>query len=144
MIIFAIMTPQNILQHKNLRSTAFRKQVLNVFLDTEGALSQEQIASSIGDFDRITLYRTLKIFLEKGVLHEVVIPGEEGRFALCDLECSHHEQEHLHHHIHFQCTMCNTVTCIDLPEGIELKLPEHQVNQWSINAQGYCKTCQTR
>lgn len=136
-------TPVDILQKKKLRNTAFRQQVLDVFLANEGAISQEKIAESLGEHDRITLYRTIKVFIEKGILHEVALPGEDERYALCAPECTHKHEEHLHQHIHFQCSNCNTVSCIDLPENIQLSLPNYQVKQWSINAQGLCTTCAT-
>ena len=58
------------LEQSNLRKTAIRKEVLQLFLKAKGnALSSRDIESQLENPDRITLYRTLRTFEEKGLIH---------------------------------------------------------------------------
>src|SRR5690554_3310720 len=61
----------DILRDKNLRVTPFRKEVLEIFLENEHAISIQDIEEALVEFDRITLYRTIKSFTNKGVIHEI-------------------------------------------------------------------------
>ena len=66
---------KNLLLSKKLRITDFRLAILDIFNRYENSISTEQIENELGKFDRITLYRTLKIFKENGIIHEITMPG---------------------------------------------------------------------
>src|SRR5690554_7985054 len=53
-------TGMDILRDKNLRVTPFRKEVLEIFLENEHAISIQDIEEALVEFDRITLYRTIR------------------------------------------------------------------------------------
>ena len=71
-----------LLKGKRLRLTSFRKEVLQVFMDNDKAIAVSDIEDALNDFDRITLYRTIKSFIEKGLIHEIVMPGDVKKLAL--------------------------------------------------------------
>ncbi len=131
---------QNTLKSHKLRTTACREQVLEVLMNKNSALSHGDIEQELqSDFDRVTIYRTLKSFLEKGIIHKVL--DDEGlRYALCKDNCS--EEHHRHDHVHFKCTSCGETNCIQdvvvpplaLPAGYE----SHDVN---LLIQGICPAC---
>jgi len=57
-----------ILSSYSLRNTNSRKDILEVFLKEGKALSQKNIEDTIsGECDRVTIYRTLSTFLDKGI-----------------------------------------------------------------------------
>ncbi|PCI04880.1 MAG: Fur family transcriptional regulator [Flavobacteriaceae bacterium] len=130
---------RNLLKDKKLSETPFRKEVLEVFGNYSNAISMSVIEKGLKDYNRITLYRTIKIFLEKGLIHEIALSGEPSNYALCDSTCS--SELHQHQHVHFKCTLCETVTCVEVAEFPSLHLPNYQIEQLEIQASGICKVC---
>jgi Fe2+ or Zn2+ uptake regulation protein len=58
------------LKTHQLRNTTCREEVIGLFHRKAIALSHSDLESNLGNlFDRVTLYRTLKTFVEKGILH---------------------------------------------------------------------------
>lgn len=133
---------ENILRNKQLRATPFRKEVLSVFLNNEHAISAQDIEETLGEHDRITLYRTIKSFIKNGVIHEIVMPGDIKKMALCDPVCDHDDGLHEHNHIHFQCSNCEEVFCVEVDEFPEVNLPGFNIKELEIQAKGICKNCQ--
>ena len=56
---------------KQIRNTPFRLDGSKLFKASKNAISLKEIERNL-TFDRITLYRTLKLFIEKGLIHEVL------------------------------------------------------------------------
>ena len=133
------MTAKELLKSKKLNVTDFRLSVLNIILKAENAVALEQIETGLGNFDRITLYRTIKSFKEKGIIHEIVLPDSTKKLALCSDGCDGHD--HQHEHIHFHCENCKEVYCIDIPKFPEIELSGFSVSQVEIQAKGRCSNC---
>ena len=135
---------EQVLKSKNIRVTGFRIQVLELFENRKHALEINDVEEGLGVHDRITLYRTIKTFIDKGVLHEIVLPGESKKLALCDSSCGAPEDNHGHHnheHIHFQCVKCGQVECMDEVSYPSIKLPGYTVQEVNVSAKGFCRTC---
>ena len=132
---------ENLLKNKNLRLTPFRKEVLEVFTSTPNAISIGDIEANLKQFDRITLYRTIKSFIEKGVIHEIVMPGDIKKMALCPHDCSSESHIHTAQHIHFRCTTCENIFCIDLNEFPEIVIPKFKIDTIEIQGTGTCEGC---
>ena len=67
----------NTLQKNELRHTGCREDTLLLFFDEDTALSHGNLEKTLGQkYDRVTIYRTLKTFVEKGILHKVL--DEDG------------------------------------------------------------------
>jgi len=132
---------KTLLKNKKLRFTAFRKEVLDVFLNTPNAVSIGDIEERLKQFDRITLYRTIKSFMEKGLIHEIVMPGDIKKLALCPAECSSVNHVHTGQHIHFRCKMCENIFCLDLHEFPEINIPKFKVDSIEIQGSGICNVC---
>lgn len=128
-----------LLKNKKIRVTEFRLEVLSLFKKNKHALSLHTIEKNLISFDRITLYRTLKTFVNKGVLHEVVIPNDDKKYALCNEGCT--SEKHEHQHIHFKCVTCEEVYCKELNEFPEVTIKGFMINQIELNATGYCSNC---
>jgi Fur family ferric uptake transcriptional regulator len=135
------MEATDLLKKHNLRKTATRTEVLKEYLSAGKALSHAELESKLGThFDRVTLYRTLNSFEEKGLLHKVYDETGTVRFSLCSDHCdvSSHEDDH----VHFHCTKCGNSYCLDLPIP-EMNLPNDlMINDVYMVANGICKTCQ--
>lgn len=132
---------KNLLATKKVRETPFRLAVLEVFNNHKNAISLSTIENELGKHDRITLYRTLKTFSEKGIVHEITMPEGEKRMALCADDCAHTGSEHKHQHIHLECKVCNEVLCVELEQFPTIGLKDHTIDSLEILAKGTCPSC---
>jgi Fur family ferric uptake transcriptional regulator len=131
----------DILKRNQLSVTDSRKKILELFLTSPGALAHADIEKNTGEvFDRVTVYRTLQTFVEKGIIHNIPTTDNSILYALCkhDCEAGHHHDNH----VHFICDKCSKTICLDdvtipevkLPKGFTPKHAEMVVN-------GVCDDC---
>lgn len=136
------MTTDHILKRNQLSITDSRKRILELFLVNDGALAHADIEKKTDEkFDRVTIYRTLQCFLEKGIIHTIPTADNSVRYALCKDDCStgHHHDNH----VHFVCTECNTTICLEDVVIPEVKLPRgFQPTEVQMIVSGICKNCQ--
>src|SRR3954466_11763788 len=112
----------DILRQNQLSVTDSRKKILELFQGQGGALAHNDIEKRTGEkFDRVTVYRTLHSFLEKGIIHTIPTADNSVRYALCKDNCS--EGHHHDNHIHFLCRDCGTTICLDNVNIPDVKLP---------------------
>jgi Fur family ferric uptake transcriptional regulator len=132
---------KDILKRNNLSLTGSREKILGLFLKQEGALAHGDIERRAGEkFDRVTVYRTLQTFVEKGIIHAIPTADNSIRYALCKDNCS--EGHHHDHHIHFVCTHCHNTYCLDDVVTPEIKLPKGYItSQIEVVVEGICKAC---
>lgn len=130
----------SILNEFKLRITPVRQFILGLFLEREFAISHTDIDEEINEsLDRITVYRTLKTFVKKGLIHQV--PDDKGviKYALCSNACS--PSNHRHDHVHFKCLKCGQTNCLNISIP-SIKLPKgYASNDTSLLIQGVCKHC---
>jgi Fur family transcriptional regulator, ferric uptake regulator len=131
-----------ILKDYDLRTTTSRSAILRLFLKNSFALSYSDIEREIAvTFDRVTVYRTLKTFLDKGVIHKVLDDAGSLKYALCSEPCSTHE--HHHEHVHFKCIKCGHTSCLEDVTIPEVKLPKgFNIAEVNLLIQGTCNRCQ--
>lgn len=133
---------QQLLLDYGLRKTGCRQEVLRQLLLNSCALSHADLEKLIGDrYDRVTIYRTLYSFEEKGLIHSINDVSGAVKFALCQQEsCA--KQHHHDNHIHFSCTTCGQTFCLNDTNIPPIALPQgYQVEQLHFSAQGICKSC---
>ena len=130
-----------ILEKHELRKTPFRLKVLELFLDSRSnALTNHDLEKNLKDFDRITLYRTLRTFEKSGIVHQAIDGSNESKFALCHNDCTEHHHED--NHAHFLCQSCNKTYCIDNVVNQKFELPEHfSLSQVHVALSGTCAEC---
>lgn len=110
------------LKKHQLSITDSRKAILALFMEADGALAHMDIESSTGDeYDRVTIYRTLQTFVDKGIIHTIPSADNAIRYALCKEACS--EGHHHDNHIHFMCDDCGTTYCLDHVQIPNMQLP---------------------
>lgn len=133
---------KNTLKNHDLRLTGGREDILQVFLGEENALSHSDIENKLGErLDRVTIYRTLKTFLDKGLLHKVLDDEGGTKYALCRGGCS--QKTHHHDHVHFKCSKCGNTTCIESVHIPVFSLPMgYQRQEVNMLVQGVCPNCQ--
>jgi len=129
----------NKLLSRNIKPTAMRQLVLQILMEQETAISLPELEQEFEKADKVTLYRTLKTFKEKQLIHSIEDGTGSLRYALCDDSCSC-EPEDLH--LHFFCNKCGKTYCIkdspipkpDLPNGFEFSSANFVIN-------GICANC---
>ena len=133
---------EQILGEKSLRRTQTRSDILAIFLQSEAALSEPELEKAInGRCDRVTIYRTLSTFLDKGILHKVLDDTGAMRYALCAENC-HDGHEHQHDHVHFKCEECGKTICVDEVRIPSVQLPDgYQLSGVNMLLQGTCPNC---
>jgi Fur family ferric uptake transcriptional regulator len=128
------------LKKAGIRHTMPRMAVLSALLEAHRPLSIDQLADDLADLkaDKATIYRTLMVFVEKGIAHQVDIGDRVFRFAACGDE--HHRQSHAH----FVCRKCGELECIDDEIGSFPLHPApkgHIVEEQEILLRGLCPDC---
>lgn len=128
------------LREHDLRNTSCREDVLAILTQNNAALSHGEIERELDNrFDRVTIYRTLKTFVDKGIIHKVL--DEEGlRYAVCKDQCS--GPQHHHDHLHFKCTVCGLTNCIENITIPAIQLPPgYRSIETNLLIQGICPLC---
>ena len=130
-----------ILKRNGLSITESRKKILELFLDSDGALAHADIEKNTDtSFDRVTVYRTLQTFVDKGIIHQIPTTDNSVLYALCKHNC---EQGHHHdNHVHFICNVCDKTFCLDDVTVPDVKLPNgFTPAQAAMVVTGVCLDC---
>ena len=131
----------DLLKRNRLSVTGSRKKILQLFLEQPGALAHGDIENKAGEkFDRVTVYRTLQTFVDKGIVHTIPTADNSIRYALCKDNCS--DGHHHDHHVHFMCDNCGNTYCLDDVVTPEIKLPRgYSTKHIEVLVEGLCKDC---
>lgn len=129
------------LKLKAVRITPMRQLLLEFFFKENRPLGLIELEKRFPKSDRITMYRTLKTFEKKGIIHGIDIGKAEVKYALCKERCS--PANHIDQHPHFHCEKCGQITCVEDVYTPSVKLPEGYVpKKISMTIKGVCKNCQ--
>lgn len=134
---------EQILRDSNIGNTASRRTILELFLEQDGALAHSDIEEKMGgSLDRVTVYRTLQTFLEKGLIHTIPTSDNSIRYALCKGTCT--EGHHHDNHVHFMCDECGATVCLDKITTPVIKLPRgFKSKEVNVVVNGTCKECKS-
>lgn len=132
----------DILHRRQLSSTESRRKILTLFLNIDDALTHGDIEKEVGHkYDRVTIYRTLQTFEEKGIIHSIPTADNSIKYALCkECEEGHHHDEH----VHFICSNCNKTICLDDVVSPKIDLPEgYKATNVQVVIEGVCGECES-
>lgn len=128
------------LYKKQITPTPMRLLVLDFLRRQRAAITLVDLENGLDHSDRVTIYRTLKTFGEKGVVHTIDDGTGAKKYALCPDACDtdhHHDM-----HIHFYCLSCKETTCLPGAAWPALQLPEaYVVQDINLVARGTCARC---
>lgn len=129
------------LQAKKINPTAMRLLVLKFLKKQKGAVSLADIEASFEQSDRVTIYRTVKTFESKGLLHSITT-NNITQYALCAQECD--EDHHHDTHLHFVCNNCKKTICLTQVSIPKIEVPAgFQLDDIDVVAKGVCKECKS-
>ena len=125
------------LQTSGYKITAPRRAVFT-FLQRSGPTRSQDVATQlVGVIDRTSTYRTLRLFRQLRVIHELILGGHKvveltDRFS--------------HHHHHLTCLQCDETQTIadDQLEAVLRRVVtahEFEAQGHLIEVQGRCKAC---
>jgi len=129
----------DLLRERKLKATSTRLEVLAVISDYNKAIPFSEIQNALRDFDRVTLYRTIHVLMENGIIHKALVDENETFYAVCSNSCS--SDYHNHKHIHFKCTCCQAVSCVQAVNLIGLNIPGYSIENFKVEATGICPSC---
>ncbi len=130
----------SIFKKNSLSVTDSRKKILSLFLQSKDALAHGDIEKKAGEkFDRVTIYRTLQTFVEKGIVHSIPTSDNSVKYALCkDCEEGHHHDDH----VHFVCSNCKATICLDDIVSPTISLPPgYYIENVQVVINGVCDKC---
>lgn len=131
---------EQILLEKQIRPTAMRLLVLDFLLKQKTAVSVNDLEAGFVRSDRITLYRTLRTFEEKGLVHDIKDGTGSVKYALCPRSCS--SRQHYDLHVHFHCRQCSETYCLTDSRIPDISLPDFfMTEEASLVMKGTCASC---
>ena len=138
------MQTEKLLHEFRLSHTNIRTEILDILKDSKLALSMNEIKSRLkSNYNRVTLYRNLKVLTKKGILHQIYIDHEDSKYVLpvSPIESKAGKQEHLH----FKCLNCNEVKCLTDQHPEPVVLPEgYEKIEVNFVVYGICKECKNK
>jgi len=89
-----------VLEDRGYRVTEPRRSVVELLDRKEEGFSAEEICGELPYVGRATVYRTIKLLLEAGVICKLALPNGAPKYSLARIE----------HHHHTVCVTCGTVS----------------------------------
>jgi len=135
---------KHILKEKGYKLTPQRRSILDEIIKNEGShLTTEEIYDLVKvncpEIGLATVYRTVQLLEDMGVLYKLDLDDGCNRYELCD-----EDESHQHHHL--ICQNCGKVIEVEgdlleeLEQGIEKKY-NFKIKNHSLKFYGICDNC---
>lgn len=125
-----------LLEGEGHRVTSTRRAVLRAIAETGVPLTIEEIVERVPDIGRATVFRTVKLLVELGVICRVVLENGGIRYVVSASG----------HHHHLVCSSCGSVTEFSSPEldqaiHEEAEVAAFQLSAHTVELYGACIRC---
>lgn len=123
-----------------IRPTAMRLRILDM-IRTAGTtcVSLESIAAALEKADHSTIYRTLMLFSDQGLLHRVADGTEHTKYGYCGNSC---DCAPTPRHFHLRCNSCRLTYCLKNSRTEKVPLPAGvKAASVSVILEGACTDC---
>lgn len=131
---------EQLLELKQIRITAMRLLIYKFLAEKEVAVTLSGIEEAFEKADRTTLYRTIKTFEEKDIVHQIDDGTGITKYALCEKENNYNIKNDLH--LHFHCNNCSETICLTDHKIPQIKVPDGFVSEnVSLVVKGICDKC---
>lgn len=125
---------------KDIRITAMRLLIYKFLVQKETAVTLSDIENAFEKADRTTLYRTIKTFEEKAIVHQIDDGTGISKYALCEIGCNCEIEQDLH--LHFHCSNCSETFCLTAHKIPHINLPEgYFAEDVNLVVKGICEKC---
>ncbi len=129
---------ETLLSENGISPTPNRVLVLGLLAREQKPMSLADIEACIWTLERSSIFRVLKLFQDKGVIHTIDDGSSITKYLLCDIR----QHNAVHSHAHFYCDRCRQIITIESPDFVPLKLPKgctaHEIN---YVVHGICMDC---
>ena len=88
-----------VLEDRGYRSTNSRRSIVHILEEKGSGFTAEEIGRELPSVGRATIFRTLKLLLEMGVICRLNLPDGAPKYSLSRVE----------HHHHTVCVVCGNV-----------------------------------
>lgn len=127
---------KKMLENFDISPSIHRLKIYEYIRNNRNHPTAEMIYSALSDdiptLSKTTVYNTLHMFVEKGLLMNFALANNEVRYDIPD-----------GNHAHFRCRKCNSIfdieqefSCLSLDE-----IEGHKVENQTLNLQGICRNC---
>ena len=136
------MTSEDIasrLSGRGVKPTAMRILVYKTLMDCVRPVSLREIDDKMVTAERSTIFRTLTLLLQQGLIHAIADGGGAVRYEVCHGHdhCSLDDQ-----HAHFFCTVCQRTFCLhDVGIPHPMVPGGFHVTQVNYLLKGICPAC---
>ena len=122
------------------RVTFARTRILALIRAAASPLSHAEIETTLAQdeqpVDRVTIYRVLDWLADAGLAHKAADGLGVFRFSASDPDGEHTQ------HIHFRCTGCGGMFCLDTPPPSPPALPRgFRFGGMALDIRGECPRC---
>ena len=135
-----------LLKSRSIRPTPVRILVLRALQEQDCAVSLMALEAELKTVDRSSIFRTLNLFLEQHLVHQVEDGSGQTKFALCEEHCrcgEEHEHALSDFHVHFYCEHCQRTMCLHDVAIPDVALPEgFTLSSANFVLKGICAECQ--
>lgn len=127
-----------ILKKYQVNLTRTRVLVMDTFLKAKEPLTRTSFYDkNTGELNRITIFRTLKLFLSKKIIYRVHATDRTSRYFLSKGGTTVHSN--------FICRVCKKVTPLQTIDPPEVELPDYYTQQnTEIIIEGICDECRRK
>ena len=129
---------QALLKKKGASLTKPRKKIFDLLFNQEPQTMQVLVQRAAGEVDRATVYRTIELFEELGIVHRLNI-GWKYKIELSDIFIGHHH--------HFYCTNCQKTYSLSPNSMLETMIDSVTAKEGfsprghQLEVHGLCETC---
>lgn len=103
-------------------------------------LSLRELEDSIDTMDKSSIFRTLRLFADHHLVHQIDDGSGSIKFEVCHLRT--HNTLHDDEHAHFYCRQCHKTFCLDNIPVPHITLPEgFHTEETNFVFKGICPTC---
>jgi len=130
-----------LLKSTNTKTTEARSKLLELILESASPLTANDLHKQLSDnksTDLATVYRALKVFVEKELVRVIHIDGDTAYY---EKSCKHNPL-----HAHFHCESCGAVECLH-PFGFDestafLRMAkDKEISSVELVLKGRCAQC---
>ncbi len=132
---------EKILAAKGIRPTETRSTIYKHLKRKFYAITLREIEKSFikksdnnKTADRTTIYRTIRLFQEKGIVHQIDDGTAIAKYAFSD-------GKNLDLHLHFHCTHCGNTFCLPNKVSQDSLPVKYEINDVNLVLKGVCIKC---
>lgn len=133
-----IVPIESLLEEHGIKPTANRLLVLKALAECDRPVTMAELEERIDSIDKSGIFRTLTVFKENHLLHQIDDGCEGVRYELCHAHGDIDDDRH----VHFHCEVCHRTFCMEDTPVPSVKFPEgYHVDSVNYMAKGICPEC---